>query len=239
MTLEVVHRSRQGSWAVTSTRGPAGEFHALRLPEHPSRELWFHEADGPALVLGSTQAEEVADRSALARHGAALVRRHSGGGAVLVEPGGLTWVDVVLPATDPLWERDVGRSFSWLGEAWVATLDALGIEAERHDGPLRRGEWGRLVCFAGLGPGEVVDRGGAKLVGLAQRRTRDVARFQCALLHRWQPSVLAGLLALGDAQRERAARELAGVAAVVPFPPEDVAAALLAVLPGDASSTAP
>ena len=40
--------------------------------------------------------------------------------------------------------------------------------------------WCPLVCFAGVGPGEVL-AGGRKLVGISQRRTRAGARFQCAV----------------------------------------------------------
>ena len=54
--------------------------------------------------------------------------------------------------------------------------------------------WCPLVCFAGLGPGEVL-RDGDKLVGISQRRSRAGARFQCAVHIRWSPSVLVALLA--------------------------------------------
>ncbi len=57
-----------------------------------------------------------------------------------------------------------------------------------------RGPWSDRVCFAGVGPGEVL-YDGTKLVGVSQRRTRSGARFQCVLLHRWRPERLIGLLA--------------------------------------------
>ena len=46
--------------------------------------------------------------------------------------------------------------------------------------------WSKLVCFAGLGPGEVTVAG-AKVVGMGQRRTRAGALFQCAALLEWAP----------------------------------------------------
>jgi lipoate---protein ligase len=142
----------------------------------------------PALVLGSTQ-------PAVAERGIPVVRRRSGGGAVLVRPGELLWVDVLLPAGDPLWDDDVGRSFHWLGQAWVEALASLGVEGTWHDGALVCTPWWRQVCFAGLGPGEVtVD--GRKVVGLAQRRTRAGALFQCAALLYWDPTEIVDLLAL-------------------------------------------
>ena len=155
-----------------------------------------------AVVLGSTQSD------AVVAPGTPAVRRRSGGGAVLMEPGGLVWVDVFVPADDPLWERDVGRAFGWLGAAWAA---AVGGAAVAHAGPLVTTPWSRLVCFAGLGPGEVtVD--GVKVVGISQRRTRAGALFQCAALREWRPDRLLDRLALTDDQRRRGAEELAGVA---------------------------
>ena len=163
--------------------------------------MWVLEATEAAVVLGSTQPGSVV------RPGTAAVRRRSGGGAVLVEPGGLVWVDVFLPAGDPLWEVDVGRAFAWLGRAWVGALGA----GHPHAGPLVTTPWSKLVCFAGLGPGEVtVD--GAKVVGMAQRRTRAGALFQCAALLEWHPERLLDRLAVTEEERRRGAEELAGAA---------------------------
>ncbi|HEX2274513.1 MAG TPA: hypothetical protein VHG90_11635, partial [Acidimicrobiales bacterium] len=153
------------------------------------------EATGPALVLGSTQAMEVADSAAAARAGVAVMRRRSGGGAVLVRPGEVVWVDVFVPAADRLWSPDVGRATHWLGRAWAEALGDVGQAATWHDGPLVSTPWSSLVCFAGLGPGEVLV-GDAKVVGVSQRRTRAGALFQCAALLRWAPRDLVELLAL-------------------------------------------
>ena len=164
--------------------------------------MWVLEVTEPAVVLGSTQPDSVLVP------GTPAVRRRSGGGAVLVEPGALVWVDVLVPAGDPLWEVDVGRAFAWLGATWMA---AVGYGARAHAGPLITTPWSRLVCFAGLGPGEVtVD--GAKVVGMAQRRTRAGALFQCAALLEWRPERLLDRLALSEDERRRAGEDLAGVA---------------------------
>ena len=145
------------------------------------------EPTGTALVLGSTQAASSV-RSDLP--GVEVVRRRSGGGAVLLEPGAVLWVDVILPAADPLWVDDVGRSFHWLGGVWTEALRACGVDgAAVHEGPMQRTDWSSLVCFAGLGPGEVTI-GGRKVVGISQRRTRAAARFQCVVLERWDPGAV-------------------------------------------------
>jgi hypothetical protein len=54
-----------------------------------------------------------------------------------------------------------------------------------------------VVCFAGLGPGEVTI-GGRKAVGISQRRTREAARFQCVAYERWDPAPLCAALGIGD-----------------------------------------
>ena len=196
-------------WEVVRHREPAREFHARPIPEPAARSVWVCEATGPALVLGSAQRDEVVDRAA----GVDVVRRRSGGGAVLVVPGEVLWVDVILPSSDPLWKVDVGEAFHWLGEAWQAALAELGVTTTVHRGGLERSTWSDLVCFAGLGPGEVLNEAGAKVVGMSQRRTRDAARFQCAALARWDPAALLELLVVED--RETASAELADVAAGV------------------------
>lgn len=144
---------------------------------------------------------------------------------MLVGPGEVLWVDVLLPAGDPLWEDDVGRSFHWLGQAWVDALAAVGVKASWHDGPMVCTPWCRQVCFAGIGPGEVtID--GRKVVGFAQRRTRAGALFQCAALLKWDPAEMARLVGL-DAD---AVPELARVAAPLPVDQSDLRDELLGAL---------
>ncbi len=177
--------------------GTAAEFHGRALPAPPARRVWVHQVRAPALVLGSTQDPGIVDAAAAAAAGVEVVRRRSGGGAVLVEPGGVVWVDVVVPTDDPLWDDDVGRAFTWVGETWAAALATVGVGGARCTGVrLVTTPWSSLVCFGGMGPGEVTV-GGAKVVGLAQRRTREGAWFQGAALLRWAPGDLLGLLAPG------------------------------------------
>jgi lipoate-protein ligase A len=160
-----------------------------------------------------------------------VARRRSGGGAVLVEPGRVVWADVVVPAGDALWQPDVGRATWWLGDAWAAALVTLGLSgAAVHRGGLVRSRWSSAVCFAGLGPGEVTV-GGRKAVGIAQRRTREGALFQCAVPLAWDPAPLLAVLALSPADREAAAIDLAGAVLSVARPEAAVESAFLAALP--------
>jgi lipoate-protein ligase A len=141
--------------------------------------------DRRALVLGSAQAASTVDEAACARDAIAVVRRGSGGGAVLCDPT-LLEVDVALPPGHPLAPADVTASYAWLGEAWCEALAALGVAArtagvdEARALPPARAEAGRAACFASLVPHEVLTADGLKLVGLAQRRRGGAVLLQCA-----------------------------------------------------------
>ncbi|MEX2625911.1 MAG: hypothetical protein WD225_03445 [Ilumatobacteraceae bacterium] len=177
-------------------RGSAAEFHARTFPDPPRPAVWWFEVDRPAVVLGSRQPVEVLDRAACEREGLEVARRRSGGGIVLLVPGEVTWVDVLVPTGGEGWSDDLRDAMCWLGERWTAALAAVGVESgvTVHRGGLEGGAWGELVCFGGIGPGEVL-LDGRKLIGISQRRTRAGARFQCALHHRYDGDRTVGLLA--------------------------------------------
>jgi len=187
-------------WTVERRQGRAGALHALDWPEPLGRTAWVLGVEAPALVLGSTQAADAVDADDLGAAGIEVARRRSGGGAVLMRPGGSVWIDVLIPRGDPHWDDDVGRSFTWLGETWARALADLGLPgAAVHTGALVCGRFGRQVCFAGIGPGEVT-LDGVKVVGLSQRRTRAGARFQ-AVVHRvWDPAPLAAIAGVEPAE---------------------------------------
>lgn len=224
-----------GRWQVGRHSGPARALIDRPWPEPAVPSVWVLEATGPAVVLGSTQASAAVDAGRAEAGGVDVVRRRGGGGAVLVEPGGLVWVDVFVPAGDPLWDPDVGRAFAWLGAAWARALADSGVPGPdlgvgAPDGPLPSTPWSRRVCFAGLGPGEVTVEG-AKVVGMCQRRARPGALFQCAVLLAWEPDRLLDLLDLADAERRRGSAALAGVARGVDVEPGALVEALLGRLP--------
>jgi lipoate-protein ligase A len=215
------------AWAVEVHDGSAAELHARAVDEPARRAVWWLTPTRPALVLGSSQRRDVVDERALDASGAELVRRHSGGGAVLLVPGEVSWADVVLPAGDPLWDDDVGRSAHWLGSVWATVAAGFGLDgADVHGGGMVRTPWSGLVCFAGVGPGEV-QADGRKLVGISQRRTKRWARFQCAVYRRWDPAALIGLLR----PPRPAVEELHDSVATLDVPDDELRAAFLAALP--------
>lgn len=174
--------------------GAAQEHHSRELPTALVPTMWWFECERTALVLGSTQSEEIIDRESCRQRDVDVARRRSGGGLVVVGDGRVVWLDVLIPRGHHLWDDDLSRSGRWLADAWSAGLGGLGLsDLVTHSGPMVRTRWSDLVCFDGRGPGEIFLED-SKLVGVSQRRTREWSRFQCALSLRWQPDVLSDLL---------------------------------------------
>ncbi len=230
-----------GGWQVEHERGPAAALHRLSAdlagsstprrregPHQPgasahprptiaditvaARMVRVLEAEAPALVLGSGQPDADVDEEAAVAYGVAVARRRSGGGAVLVGPGQVIWVDLLIRSDDPLWDGDVARAAWWVGDAWAAALGSVGMgPPEVWKQPMRKGRWSAQVCFAGIGPGEVLI-GGKKVVGVSQRRTRAAALFQTAVLIQWDPWAILRLLRMDRASAAGALADLSAVA---------------------------
>ncbi|MGK0276619.1 MAG: lipoate-protein ligase A [Ilumatobacter sp.] len=175
---------------------PAADFHARVIPEVPTAQIWVNHVTGPALVLGSAQRDEsIVDRDACRSAGVDIVRRRSGGGAVLLIPGEVVWFDVLLPAAAvPGLGDDIHAPMLWLGERLAAVLRPhVDGEVTVHGRGMVTTPWSSLICFDGIGPGEVL-LDGRKLVGISQRRTRAASRLQCCWYTNYNPARLVGLL---------------------------------------------
>jgi len=155
------------------------------------RAVWDVRITRKAIVLGSRQDQSLLNGEQCNRDEIEIVRRRSGGGIVFLAPGEHVWLDVVIPRGDVLWNDDVAKASWWLGDVWVQTLNALGENnVSVHHESLSSDAWGDLLCFAGVGPGEVARQSAeslSKFVGISQRRTRDYARFQCTIYTKWNP----------------------------------------------------
>lgn len=200
------------AWEVVSHRGSADHLHHLDLAGD-RRSVHLMSIDGPAVALGSTQSDAVLSPTAVTAGCREVTRRHSGGGLVALTPREMLWVDVVVPIGDPLWRVDVGEAFVWLGRAWGTAIDEgrppARDKATVHRGASVHADLGRVVCFAGVGSGEVMVAN-RKVVGMSQRRTRTYARFQCLVHARFDADETVRLLAphlrtgpFGERLRER------------------------------------
>lgn len=213
-----------GAWSIERRADSARALHEPwpARPERGRRVVALCSVRGPrAVVLGSSQTTDLVALETAGREGVDVVHRGSGGGAVLVGPAAQVWFDVWLPRRDPLWDDDVIRSSWWLGETWARALGVLGAPALTvHHGRVTRGEWAELVCFAGVGPGEVT-AGATKVVGVAQRRSHEGARLHSMAPLLWDPGALVALLALDidTAQGARHALEdvAVGLGGLVPL----------------------
>jgi lipoate-protein ligase A len=177
------------SWKLHTEHVSAGEQHGRDLVSE--RGVWDVRVTQTALVLGSRQDASLLNVDQCGRNNVEVVRRRSGGGIVFLAPGEHVWLDVVVPRGDVLWSDDVAQASWWLGDVWVQTLHSLGMsDVSVHRESLSSDAWGDLLCFAGVGPGEVVQQGNetvSKVVGISQRRTREYARFQCTMYTKWNP----------------------------------------------------
>lgn len=205
--------SSHRQYRLVRSSATAAEFHARALPEVPSCEIWRHDLTSAALVLGSSQSESVLDHDACQALDVDIVRRRSGGGAVLLVPGQVTWIDVIVPSGSAGWSDDVHGPMTWLGRA-IADLLEEQLDASTavtvHEGALWSTSWSSAICFDGVGAGEVLIDG-RKLVGISQRRTRQAARLQCCWYSHYDASRLVELL---DAQHRPAVADLRPIATV-------------------------
>lgn len=232
-------------WTIEHLRGPVSDLFALDEPRRAtSRLARLYTVEGPGLVLGSTQKAGAADERRASSAGVEVLRRRSGGGAVLLWPGRQVWADFFLAATDPLWHDDVTLATRWVGRLWASVVASLSTApCSVHTGRLVADRWGRLVCFAGRGPGEV-SVGGRKVVGVSQRRSRDRVRIQTAARLRPDDARAAGssagdeldeldeldLLDLGAAERVEGQKVLAGRCTAIPASEADLTQSLVRAL---------
>ena len=133
--------------------------------------------DPPCLSLGRAQAGDELDRAACARDGVHVVRRPTGGRAIL-HTDELTY-SVVAPLDDPRLSGGIISSYRRLSRALLDALQRVGINAEsRATGHESRkiphtSRDANPVCFEVPSHYELTAADGRKLVGSAQMRTSD------------------------------------------------------------------
>lgn len=120
----------------------------------------------PAISYGYHQSVEVFDAAAIAAAGFGLVRRPTGGRAIL-HADELTYA-VVGTSPSPLFGETLHATYTRINEALLLFLRDLGLAADVSGGESREDARG-MVCFKSAGRHEIHVQG-RKLVGSAQRR---------------------------------------------------------------------
>jgi lipoate-protein ligase A len=129
--------------------------------------LRFYGWEGHWLSLGYAQKLDAGRIAACADAGVGIVRRVTGGRAVL-HGGDLTYC---LAAPETALPAGLRGSYRLVADALIAGLASLGVAAGRTAAPGGAGGSNDLDCFATPAEDEICVRG-RKLAGSAQRRTR-------------------------------------------------------------------
>ncbi len=130
--------------------------------------LRFYTWDGPWLSVGYAQPLEEGQGERLAKAGVGLVRRVTGGRAVL-HGADLTYA---IAAPEGLLPSGVRESYGVVADALLLALTDLAVDVRRSDPGSRAPAAGVFDCFERPAADEIC-LGGLKLSGSAQRRVGD------------------------------------------------------------------
>lgn len=167
----------------------------------------FYHWRPPAVSLGRHQAAGEVDLKAALERGYEVVRRPTGGRAIL-HTDELTY-SVAAAADEPRVEGNIMDAYLRLSNALLVGLHNLGLEADKAPGDMRAGPNVSAACFEVPSAYEIT-AGGRKLLGSAQSR-----RAGYVLQHGSLPLVgdvarLADVLALPESERAALRTELTG-----------------------------
>lgn len=165
--------------------------------------LRFFAWNPPCLSLGRSQAIEEVDLIACKGDRVDVVRRPTGGRAIL-HTDEMTY-SLALPQTDPRASGDILDSYRRLSEGLLAGLRELGVGAVQAMGQRKPQAELTAVCFETPSDYEITV-GGRKLVGSAQWRARGGVLQHGTLPLHGDISRIVSYLALSDTER-RAQRE--------------------------------
>ena len=126
----------------------------------------FYRWEPATVSLGYFQPAEDVDREAIGRLGLGLVRRPTGGRAILHDDE-LTY-SIVAPGEEIPGGRSIGRSYLSISEALMRGLEILGIDARVGDEKATRDN-SPAICFA-LSTRADLTAAGQKVIGSAQMR---------------------------------------------------------------------
>jgi lipoate-protein ligase A len=164
--------------------------------------LRFYAWEPATVSLGRAQAAADVDRDAVRESGFGLVRRPTGGKAIL-HVDELTY-SVVAPQEEPRVSGSVVESYRRVSTGLVKGLENLGVVDARADRGVAGGPANGPVCFEVPSHYEITS-GGRKLVGSAQMRSHGVVLQHGAVpLHGDIARICAVLSGRPDRERVRA-----------------------------------
>lgn len=173
--------------------GPLAELPVLRL----------YGWSPPAVSIGRHQSPDDLDTNLLARDGIDVVRRPTGGRAIL------HWNELTYSAVLPLAGRSLREVYLFLNEGVLAGLRTLGVDAEltgvETDFREAYRQPSSIPCFSTSARNEI-HAGGRKLVGSAQRRYGDVVLQHGSILLGPEHARITDYLALPDGASRAAMR---------------------------------
>lgn len=175
---------------------------ALLDAPNPTVSLQFWESSQPVVVLGrSGRAEEQVNLPAAQQLGVPVLRRCSGGGAVVLAPGCLNY-SLILPLDRFPELRDVRLSFRVILDAVCRSLDIEGL------------------AVRGASDVALFDR---KVSGNAQRRSRHALLHHGTLLYHFDAGLAEALLPVPCRQPEyRRGRGHLDFLGNIPLPPNEL-----------------
>lgn len=152
----------------------------------------------PCLSLGRHQGREAADLAFCAAHGIDVVRRPTGGRAVLHHLE-RTYALMAPLGSGPL-PRALQAAYRRICEGLVAAVRALGADAQLTGGEVNLhlpGPRTTVPCFEAPAGGEVVVAG-RKLIGSSMRSVAGHVLQHGAILLDWDGALQAGAMGLAD-----------------------------------------
>ncbi len=171
----------------SGARNMERDLELLAEAERPTLRLY--DWSRPTLSLGYHQRQDWVDLELCQRQGVEVVRRPTGGRALLHLPGEITY-SVVLPRLGAVGVRP----------AFQAIVNLLARSLERLGLPVSTASQGHIPssashpsCMAVTAPGEIIARG-RKLVGSAQVRRYGNLLQHGSLVRAYQPELLALLI---------------------------------------------
>lgn len=163
----------------------------LAPSHHPFPTLRLYRFDPPAASIGYFQRWDVLDLEACFRMSLDVVRRPTGGKAVLHERE-LNYA-IILPDTAPWAKASVLESYQRIARGLVLGLEALGVEASLAPGDAPGSASSSPWCFLSFAPYEI-RVGPKKLTGSAQRRFKGSLLQHGTLLLDFDPKRFATIV---------------------------------------------